>query len=313
MSPIVLSFPFSSPSHPWYLRVNAQYLAIDSFIYTLFAHSHRKSQLVDLTRVELVLPFVLLWHCPAIRIYRRKNYHKMRPLLLAFLIQPILSSISRPSIHVCMLTSSREVPYVNRTAPAVKAQLGSANFTIIDAGNTCPIDLLPIPLKPRLHAHGRDCETGENTDPLPSCRVRQQSLDVVASLRICHSINLVDWILFLEDDFLPCAGGIQAILSTLQNLSLSTKFARFTQGGGAVAFPRQNVLAYSQYLLDHYTTIPCDWALLGPWAPGPDYVHAVHTFKHIGKVSTIPSRNDDEYQRLYSGLRDNECGMPIGV
>jgi hypothetical protein len=213
-----------------------------------------------------------------------------------------------------MLTSSRAVPYVAQTAPEVLAQLGSSNFTLIDADSTCPKHLLPIPLEPRLYAHGRDCETGEDTDPLPPCRVRQQSLDVAVSLRICLSLKLADWILFLEDDFLPCEGWVQTILSVLQGLPLlSTKFARFTQGGGAVAFPRQNALAYSKYLLDHYTTVPCDRALLGPWAPGADYVHAVHTLKHIGKVSTIPSRNDDEYQRLYSGLRDNECGMPIEV
>ena len=239
----------------------------------------------------------------------------MRTLLLAFLLQLIKPTLT--SIHVCMLTSSRETPYVNQTAPEVRSQLRSqlksANFTILDADNTCPVDLLPIPLKPRLYAHGRDCETGEDTDPLPPCRVRQQSLDVAVSLRICHSINIVDWILLLEDDFLPCPGGIQTIQSVLQGLPLSTKFARFTQGGGAVAFPRQNALAYSQYLLDHYTTLPCDLALPHPWAPGPDYVHSTHTLKHIGKVSTIGYRNGEEYQRLYSGMRDNECGMAIGV
>ena len=227
-------------------------------------------------------------------------------LQTTFLLQPSLAST-----HVCMLTSSRAVQYVDKTAPEVLSQLRSENFTLIDADNTCPEHLLPIPLQPRLYAHGRDCETGEDTDPLPPCRVRQQSLDVAVSLRICLSLNLADWILFLEDDFLPCEGGIQTILSVLQTLPLTTKFARFTQGGGAVAFPRQNALAYSKYLLDHYTTVPCDLALPNPWAAGPDYVHSVHTLKHIGKVSTIGYRNAEEYRRLYSGLRDNECGMPI--
>jgi hypothetical protein len=27
----------------------------------------------------------------------------------------------------------------------------------------------------------------------------------------------------------------------------------------------------------------------------------------------IPARNGDEYQRDYSGFRDNSCGMPIEV
>ena len=235
----------------------------------------------------------------------------MRALLALLLQTTFLLQSSLASIHVCMLTSSRAVPYVAQTAPEVLAQLGSSNFTLIDADSTCPEDLHPIPLEPRRYAHGRDCETGEDTDPLPPCRVRQQSLDVAVSLRICLSLKLTDWILFLEDDFLPCEGGIQTILSVLQGLPLSTKFARFTQGGGAVAFPRQNALAYSKYLLDHYTTVPCDLALLNPWAAGPDYVHSVHTLKHIGKVSTIGYRNAEEYRRLYSEMRDNECGMPL--
>jgi hypothetical protein len=216
--------------------------------------------------------------------------------------------------HVCMLTSRRDTPYVATTAPAVRDQLGKPwNFTLIDADGSCPSDLYPIRLEHRLFAHGRDCETGEDLDPLPSCRIRQATLDVAASLRMCHSLASASWILFLEDDFLPCPDGLEAILSVLRGMPSTVKFARFTQGGGAVAFPRANVLAYAQYLLDNYRSVPNDRALLGPWLDLPDYVHAVHTLKHVGKVSTIPARNGDEYQRVYSGIRDNECGMPIRV
>jgi hypothetical protein len=213
------------------------------------------------------------------------------------------------------------MPYVGSTAPAVLEQLHAAqgwNFTLIDADQSCPPELHPLSLQGhRLYAHGRDCENGEDTDQLPSCRVRQESLDTAVALRLCHSVSLgADWILFMEDDFYPCLGGVQTILSTLHrgdNLPLCTKFARFTQGSGAVAFPRGTVLAFAQYLLDNYRNTPIDRALLGPWAECPDYVHGIHTLKHIGKVSTIPARNSEEYQSLYSGIRDNECGTPIQV
>ena len=231
---------------------------------------------------------------------------------------------ARSTAHLCMITAPRKHAYVLETSRAILSQitetgLGSrVTLSINVAGSAADVIDSPLAaaLENRALATGPDCLTNEDTDPLPPCGVRQQGLDVANALATCQRRNPgVDWIVLLEDDFMPCDNHTLArLLDTLDTLDpRTTKFARFTQGGGGVAFPSAHALLYTQSILHHIASMPHDRVLLEPWSAEKDYVFAKHLFKHIGSVSTIGYRNTQEYVREYSRLRDNECGDQISV
>ena len=223
-----------------------------------------------------------------------------------------------------MITAPRKHAYVLQTSGSILSQiretgLGSRlTLSINVAGNGDYVvdSPLAVPLENRALATGPDCITNKDTDPLPPCGVRQQGLDVANALAACQRRNAgADWIILLEDDFMPCDNHtLTQILDTLDTLDPhTTKFARFTQGSGGVAFPSTDVSLYTQCVLDHITTAPYDRVLLEPWSLKKDHVFATHLFKHIGSVSTIGARNKMEYVQEYAWLRDNECGSQIRV
>ena len=233
-----------------------------------------------------------------------------------------LNASEMKTAHLCMITAHRERSYVQETTGAILAQLehdglGSRlTLSINVVSGWDRIDNpLAFPLEHRAMASGTDCLTNEDTDPLPPCGVRQQGLDVANALTACHRrVPGTDWVILMEDDFMPCDHALTGVLETLDTLDPhKIKFARFTQGNGVVAFPQGNVLRYTQSILDNIGTIPCDRVLLEPWSLDSDYVFPRHLFKHIGAVSTIGYRNKEEYVREYSSLRDNECGNEIRV
>ena len=223
-----------------------------------------------------------------------------------------------------MVSAAREgTSYVLETSGAILAQLENEGLASrvelsINTATSGVIDSrFPVfPLKYRILAIGPDCLTKEDTDPLPPCGVRQQGMDVANALTACHNRQPgADWIVLLEDDFMPCDNHTLAVLmDTLNSLNPhKTKFARFTQGGGVVAFPAGKVLAYAKSVMDHILIKPCDRVLLEGWSTDKDFVFGRHLFKHIGTVSTIGYRNQAEFVHQYSGLRENECGTDIRV
>ncbi len=226
---------------------------------------------------------------------------------------------------MCMITAPRDRQYVLQTLSAVHAQIKESalesRLTLsLNVAHNGPDFVfhhpLATPLVDRTLATGPDCVTNEDTDPLPPCGVRQQGLDVANALAACHRKNpAVDWLILFEDDFMPCDNqALASLLDVLDQLDPhNTKFARFTQGSGGVAFPSRNVLLYTQSILDHILTKPYDRVLLEPWSLDSDYVFPRHLFKHIGSVSTMKYRNTDQYLKKYARLRDNECGSEIKV
>lgn len=247
----------------------------------------------------------------------------------------LLSSSNLKNAHICIVTAYRDkVSYVQQTTAALNHQLKkNANFTmsviivISDddhhrSSNSAYYEKafkLPnaSPLHSRQKTNGPDCETGEDTDPLPPCKVRQQALDVVGALEQCYfSDMLSEWFVLMEDDFEPCANTtLKELWQALQKQQTSNvKFVRFTQGGGGVAFPRASVLPYVNFVREHNREFPHDRMLtMTEWSALPDVVLPIHLFKHIGKVSTIAYRNSADYIRDYASIRDNECGEPIHV
>jgi len=242
-------------------------------------------------------------------------------LLIKFLM--VNTVIWAAPIQLCMLSSYREVSYVQDTATAILQQIddvpGKYSLKIVTTDDVALPESLQsyaIQMTDRLYATGSDCETGEDTDPLPPCKVRQQSLDVVVGLRRCQAASGGGgWIVLMEDDFKPCPNAMREMASVLlgQLDQPGTKFARFTQGGGVVAFPADKVLLYAESLMSQVEYKPCDWVLTGQWDSGQDYVHPVFLFKHIGGVSTIQYRNKEDYRRAYSWLRDNECSDTVKI
>ncbi len=235
------------------------------------------------------------------------------------------TSSSSSTAHMCMITAPRDRQYVLQTLSAVEAQIKESalesRLTLsLNVAHNGPNFLLhhPLatPLVDRTLATGPDCVTNEDTDPLPPCGVRQQGLDVANALAACHCRNpAVDWLILFEDDFMPCGNQtLTSLLNTLDTLDPhKTKFARFTQGSGGVAFPSRNVPLYTQSVLHHIPTTPYDRVLLEPWSLDSDYVFPRHLFKHIGRVSTMKYRNTDKYVKKFARLRDNECGSEIKV
>jgi hypothetical protein len=230
--------------------------------------------------------------------------------------------VKQSTVHVCMLTAHREHAYVKDTSNAVSAQINEyklqsrvslsinvAGARPSDAGidNNNPLAIL---LENRVLVNGPDCHHRD-----PPCEVRQEGLDMVNALMSCSEKNPgVDWIILLENDFMPCDHALTGLLDTLDTLDPgNNKFARFTQGTGGVAFPRENVPLYVRGVLDNIETKPCDRVLLEGWSSKPDYVFERHLFKHIGSVSTIGYRNEQGYVHEYAGLRDNSCGDVIRV
>ena len=224
----------------------------------------------------------------------------------------VAAAATDTSAHICMITAPREPAYVEETSVVVAAQLpahGAVSFSVNSVTS----------LSNRQRPIGCDSEEDSRSggeDGLPLCKVQQQGLDVAATLERCLAAHPgVDWIILLEDDFMPCdSTALAGLMATLDTLDpLQTKFARFTQGSGGVAFPSGNVQRYAASVRAHIATQPYDRVLLEAWARQADFVFERHLFRHIGRVSTLAYRNSAAYLRDNGWLRDNECGGPIRV
>jgi hypothetical protein len=241
-------------------------------------------------------------------------------LLVALLLHQCACVTGCALVHICMITSPRTTQYVQVTSDALIAQMAPLQHRLslsITAADPLPAFSSPwiTELQERQLATGPDCGTDQATDPLPPCKVRQQGLDVAGALDACHTSHPeATWILLMEDDFMPCDNSLKGMLAVLSDLDPSEiKFARFAQGNGAVAFPRENIPLYTQSVRTNLATQPCDRVLLEHWSDKPDFVHDLHLFRHIGRVSTFEYRNSRHYQQENAAIRDNACGAPITV
>ena len=222
---------------------------------------------------------------------------------------PLQRNSEEDFAHMCIVTSPRETPYVQDTAAATLAQLPagfSMSVVSMDDNDDIPDGILVR----RLRRIAANC-----TDADPPCSVRQQGLDIVNALELCHTERPhAQWIVLLEDDFAPCGdGALKELRQSLLSVSTQLKFVRFTQGGGGIAFQRESVPPYARYVREHNDEMPHDRALIMPWSALPDMVLPTHLFKHIGAVSTIAYRNNESFTRQYASIRENECGSPITV
>ncbi len=156
------------------------------------------------------------------------------------------------------------------------------------------------------------CDTPD-VEGLPSCRVRQRTLDVTASLEKCRSITS-GWVILVEDDCEPCQDALSESLAALAALSSEeTSMAKFSRNMCATAFPVKRVSAYIQACTERLYTHPHDVIYADSWAPDPArvYVHTKNLFHHIGNISTEPHKNVPMWQEQYGGLRTDSCGESL--
>lgn len=163
------------------------------------------------------------------------------------------------------------------------------------------------------------CDGAPDVEGLPSCRVRQRTLDVVGALDVCAR-ETSGWVILVEDDCEPCPGALSESLDILAGLSSagSTWMAKFSANMCATAFPVPRVSDYSRACLSRLYTHPHDIIFVEGWAPHPQqnlkdsaapvvYEHSRNLWHHIGNVSTEEHKNDPAWLARYGAMREDTC------
>lgn len=188
-------------------------------------------------------------------------------------------------------------------------------LAVIDTDNSTLGKYTPLQQDTRTIAACDTTPQAEARDGIPSCKVRQQGLDVTAALIQCAKHSSA-WVVLAEDDCVACEGGLDELIYTLSTLHIQTiAMAKFSKFLRATAFPVDIVSDYAQSVRDPHRlyTHPYDVTVIEQWAPGRrEYIHARNLFHHIGHVSTEPKRNDAAYRAMYAGLRGDVCYERLG-
>lgn len=216
----------------------------------------------------------------------------------------------------CMVTARRPggVSYLERVVATYRAQnvhrMDGAGLAIIDIdGGTQGEAVRGRPegyrLPSRLLA---DC-TGPDSEGIPSCRVRQRTLDITAALSRFSSITS-GWVVLVEDDCEACPGALDESIAALAGLDPArTSMAKLSRNMCATAFPVSRVPEYIRASLARIHTHPHDVIFADEWAPPPAqvYRHTRNLFHHIGDISTEPHKNDPAWQDMYRDMRADSC------
>ena len=199
----------------------------------------------------------------------------MRAALVFF----ALISCVAPVYHTtfCMPTVRRSVSYLDQVMQSYTRQrvllMDGVTLAVLDVDNSTSLltHQVATQLPDRIKA---PCDAPD-TPGLPSCKVRQQGLDVTAALSHCARFTS-GWVVIVEDDCEACAGALDEVVSTLASLDHTriamAKFSKFTR---ATAFPIEMVPGYVQSVRDRLYTHPYDITVIEQWAPNRrQYIHA---------------------------------------
>jgi len=154
------------------------------------------------------------------------------------------------------------------------------------------------------------CDTPD-TEGLPSCEVRQRSLDAIAAMTVCAQ-SASGWVVLLEDDCLACPGAVDELVTALGGLDArATSLARFSKFQRATAIPSRKAPLYAADIRHRLYTHPPDVTRIEDWdPPGGLYVHARNLFHHIGYMSTEAVKNNDAFRERHRALREDVCWQP---
>lgn len=237
----------------------------------------------------------------------------MHPTLFHSLVIVMYCLIDQASgvqqVSFCMLTAQRpgNVSYLEQVVGGYQLQhidhMDGIGLILVDTdGSTLGQG---VPLSPRVLAV---CDTPD-VEGLPSCRVRQRTLDATGALNECAR-STSGWVVLVEDDYEPCPGALDEVLAALSRLATqTTSMAKFSRNFGATAFPVTRIPAYVSATLERLYTHPHDIVLADEWSPPPVsvYQHPVNLFHHIGFVSTEHHKNAPEWRDKYDSLRADSC------
>lgn len=238
----------------------------------------------------------------------------VRALLLCTGLWVTASAVQQ--ITFCMVTAARPggVSYLERVVATYTAQnvhrMDGVGLLIMDVdGGTRGEAQRGRPEGNGLTGRQLAECTGPDVEGLPSCQVRQRTLDITAALSQCQEVTS-GWVVLVEDDCEPCLGALDESLTALAGLDPgATSMAKLSRNMCATAFPVPRVSAYVQATRRRIHTHPHDIILAEEWAPAPArvYAHPRNLFHHIGDISTEQSKNDPAWQALYRDLRADTC------
>ena len=206
----------------------------------------------------------------------------------------------------CMPTAKRDVSYLDQVVQSYHSQnifsMDGVTLAVLDTDNST------FGRYTRLTKRVEANCSKEEIEGKPSCKVRQQGLDVSSAMTQCANLTS-GWLVLIEDDCEACTGALDEVVTTLSRLDRDkiamAKFSKFVR---ATAFPSVLVSFYVDSVLHRLYDFPYDVTVIEEWAAGRrQYVHPRNLFHHIGFVSTEARRNDPVYRATYAELRGDRC------
>lgn len=233
----------------------------------------------------------------------------MRPVAMCLYLCLLLPVCVRCLWHTtfCVVTASRAVSYVDETVRSFVAQrvLGhdGAALVVVDADGV----MRGAPFTVRLADRERAPCPGPSVEGLPSCTVRQMTLDVTAALSQCAN-QTTGWVVLAEDDCVACEGAVAEVIHTLARLSArDIAMAKFSKFSRSTAIPVSKVHAFVRYARSRLYTHPYDITRVEEWDSGGVYTHDRNLFHHIGTVSTEATRNAQSFMDAHGAFRSDFC------
>ena len=208
---------------------------------------------------------------------------------------------------LCMLTARRPESYLQRAVISLLDQnitpYDGAGLVVVDIDGSASNFSWATPLSRERAV----CDTPD-VEGLPSCEVRQRSLDIISGMSFCAE-SATGWVVMLEDDCVACPGAVDELLTALRWLDArALSMARFSKFQRATAIPSGKVARYAGDIRRRLYTHPHDITRIEDWdPPGRLHVHERNLFHHIGAVSTENSKNNDAFRQRYRELREDVC------
>jgi len=231
-------------------------------------------------------------------------------LVLAILILLAPALAMRDTVF-CMITASRPESYLQRAVTSLLDQnvmvYDGSVLVVVDVDGGAINSSWAVPVASREIAK---CDSPD-TEGVPSCEVRQRSLDVISAITLCAQ-SATGWVILIEDDCIACPYAIDELVTTLSQLDTrETSMARFSKFQRATAVPSAKVSSYAGNIRSRLYTHPHDVTRIEDWdPPGRLYVHNRNLFHHIGRVSTEALKNSEAFREQYSELREDVCWQP---
>jgi hypothetical protein len=159
---------------------------------------------------------------------------------------------------------------------------------------------------------GNDVETG-----VP-CPVLQSNYDMSLALVVCGEAARAagkEWMLFVEDDVVACAGSIEKILKRIEESrgEPETFMVRFSKGAMGYALRIRYMLDLVADIRAQALSSPHDIVVVGGgWINTASKItFQENLFHHVGEISTIGYRNKQYYRDAYSEMRKDVCGQSL--